>query len=226
MALSACATTSWSSPAIRVRSSRAAASAAAARSRSARSAFACSAWLRRVAVAQCLPEQDRADADQGHRAHVGGEVVVVGLDGGADDQGHDREAGAHPQAAPLGVRAERVAGDQQPQERAGDVLGDVAAEALQHGLEREDEQHPGEREPAAQCEPDRHDRDQAERGGGLRAVELRERGDLDHALDQQHPRDQRIREPPGERAVGGAQRSDRLHAAKPNAGAGSGRPPA
>ena len=61
--LIACATTSCSSPAIRVRSSSAACSACAARSRCSRAAFSRSARLSRERLRITRPEQDRPGAD-------------------------------------------------------------------------------------------------------------------------------------------------------------------
>jgi hypothetical protein len=175
-------------------------------------------------VAQHLPEQDRRDRDQADRAEVGGEAVRIGVDPGADDDRGRGEHRARPQPRALAVHAPRVAGQQEPEERARHVVGDVPADRLEDRLEPVDGEQREQRPAAPQGERARLHADDGEHERELGAPQRRE-GDLGDALREQHRREPRVAAPGGERADPGRQRAERLHVADLNARTRGLRPP-
>ncbi len=146
IALSAWATTSCSSPAIRVRSSSAALSAAPWRLSASCCAFSRSAALSRARLRMTWANSIGAATPSATELTNAVMSFVVGVGAGGERVERRADEGAEGQVAALGVGADRVGREQHPEERAGDVRVELRAADLQHADEAdEDERERGDR---------------------------------------------------------------------------------
>jgi hypothetical protein len=168
------------------------------------------------AVAHDVGEQDGAGDRQRDRVDERGDLVRVGVEGRAEAA--ERGAGDHarPQLAALGASAEVVRGDQDPEERAGDVVVPVPGGELGHHDEAgELRGERGHRQPPA--DPDHHGHgdhhDDADREVG--ALDRGQQEELGEPFDEQQRGQPGVEDPGREGTHAGDEGAEGLHG-RPN----------